>query len=152
MTSLLPSRSTATTSCAPQSASHRRPSWPQRGDSPNTRPVIKVSANMEPLEVDDEAQKRLKHAENQHRDVSAASPVSPAQAGDDSARHEGKDDEAKDVVPVGHVASADCPRRQKMAEQASGKEQHTDPSPAATYPGTGHRAWPSRCIPGRLTH
>src|SRR2546428_7618559 len=42
MTSLLPSRSTATTCCAPQSASHKRPSGPQRGDSPNTRPVIKV--------------------------------------------------------------------------------------------------------------
>src|SRR2546425_11425795 len=42
MTSLLPWRSTATTCCAPQSASHKRPSGPQRGDSPNTRPVIKV--------------------------------------------------------------------------------------------------------------
>src|SRR6266536_4833213 len=38
MTSLLPSRLTAIISCAPQSATHRRPSC-QRGDSPNARPV-----------------------------------------------------------------------------------------------------------------
>src|SRR5262249_45961526 len=41
MTSLLPSRSTATTSCAPQSENHRRPSC-QRGDSPKAMPVIRV--------------------------------------------------------------------------------------------------------------
>src|SRR5215471_10910562 len=41
MTSLLPSRATARISCAPQSATHRRPSC-QRGDSPNARPVNRV--------------------------------------------------------------------------------------------------------------
>src|SRR6266568_1937171 len=47
MTSLLPSRSTATTSPAPMSENHRRSSC-QRGDSPNARPVIRVcSAGME---------------------------------------------------------------------------------------------------------
>src|SRR5215510_15030016 len=41
MTSLLPSRSTATTSCMPQLENHRRPSC-QRGDSPNPIPVNKI--------------------------------------------------------------------------------------------------------------
>src|SRR5260370_1436833 len=41
MTSLLPSRSTAMTSWAPQSENHRRSSC-HRGDSPNAMPVIKV--------------------------------------------------------------------------------------------------------------
>src|SRR5437660_11580405 len=41
MTSLFPSRSTATTSCLPQLENHRRPSC-QRGDSPNPRPVNRV--------------------------------------------------------------------------------------------------------------
>src|SRR5829696_9666092 len=44
MTSLLPSRSTAMSSCAPQSANQRR-SPCQRGDSPNTMPVIKVCSS-----------------------------------------------------------------------------------------------------------
>src|SRR5205807_2635797 len=41
MTSLLPSRLTTRISCAPQSATHRRPSC-HRGDSPNARPVNRV--------------------------------------------------------------------------------------------------------------
>src|SRR2546421_299469 len=41
MTSLLPSRLTARISCAPQSATHRRPSC-QHDDSPNARPVNRV--------------------------------------------------------------------------------------------------------------
>src|SRR5215208_7017115 len=44
MTSLLPSRLTATTSCAPQSENQRRSSC-QRGDSPNTMPVIRVCSS-----------------------------------------------------------------------------------------------------------
>src|SRR5438067_6991780 len=44
MTSLLPSRSTATISCAPQFENHRRPSC-QRGDSPTTRPVISACSS-----------------------------------------------------------------------------------------------------------
>src|SRR5437879_5359379 len=44
MTSLLPSRLTARISCAPQSATHRRPSC-QRGDSPNARPVNRVCSS-----------------------------------------------------------------------------------------------------------
>src|SRR6266581_9752373 len=47
MTSLLPSRSTAMTSCAPQSENQRRFSN-HRGDSPNARPLIRVcSSGME---------------------------------------------------------------------------------------------------------
>src|SRR5215218_2014352 len=42
MSSLSPSGSTAISSCAPQSANHRRPSC-QRGDSPKAMPVIRVS-------------------------------------------------------------------------------------------------------------
>src|SRR5215475_751983 len=41
MTWLLPSRSTATTSCIPQLENHKRPSC-HRGDSPNARPVNRV--------------------------------------------------------------------------------------------------------------
>src|SRR5215471_11252669 len=41
MTSRLPSRLTARISCAPQSATHKRPSC-QRGDSPKARPVNRV--------------------------------------------------------------------------------------------------------------
>src|SRR5215211_3287667 len=41
MTSLSPSRSTATTSCVPQSENQRRSSC-QRGDSPNAMPVIRI--------------------------------------------------------------------------------------------------------------
>src|SRR6266536_871722 len=44
MTSLLPSRSAATTCCVPMSENHRRSSC-QRGDSPNTRPVIRVRSS-----------------------------------------------------------------------------------------------------------
>src|SRR5437879_4835359 len=44
MTSLLPSRLTARISCAPQSATHRRPSC-HRGDSPKARPVNKVCSS-----------------------------------------------------------------------------------------------------------
>src|SRR5829696_6926417 len=44
MTSLLPSRLTAMTSCAPQSENQRRSSC-QRGDSPNTMPVIRVCSS-----------------------------------------------------------------------------------------------------------
>src|SRR3712207_4914646 len=40
-TSLLPSRSTAMSSCVPQSENQRRLSC-QRGDSPNAMPVIRV--------------------------------------------------------------------------------------------------------------
>src|SRR5918999_756559 len=40
-TSLLPSRSTAMISCAPQSANQSRPSC-QRGDSPNAMPVMSI--------------------------------------------------------------------------------------------------------------
>src|SRR5918994_3498992 len=43
-TSLLPSISTAISSCAPQSENHRRSSC-QRGDSPNTMPVIRVCSS-----------------------------------------------------------------------------------------------------------
>src|SRR5205807_9347519 len=49
------------------------------------------SANMEPLEINHEAQKRLNHAENQQRDVVAPSPESPAQTRDKCARREGKE-------------------------------------------------------------
>src|SRR5581483_1371741 len=44
MTSRLPSRLTASISCAPQSATHRRPSR-QRGDSPKARPVNSVCSS-----------------------------------------------------------------------------------------------------------
>src|SRR5229473_2035881 len=44
MTSLLPSRSTAMTSWAPQSENHRRSSC-HRGDSPNAMPVIRVCSS-----------------------------------------------------------------------------------------------------------
>src|SRR6266487_444116 len=44
MTSRLPSRLTARISCAPQSATHRRPSC-QRGDSPKARPVNRVCSS-----------------------------------------------------------------------------------------------------------
>jgi len=107
---------------------------------------------MEPLEINHEAQKRLNHAENQQRDVVAPSPESPAQTRDKCARHEGKEHETKDVVPVGHVASADGPRGKEMTEQPTDKEQHTDPKPAAApYVGNGHRAWPCQWKSGRLT-
>src|SRR6266568_6170388 len=42
--SVPPSRSTATTSCAPQSENHRRPSC-QRGDSPNAIPVVRACSS-----------------------------------------------------------------------------------------------------------
>src|SRR6266481_5547460 len=44
MTSRLLSRSTARISCAPQSATHRRPSC-QRGDSPKARPVTRLCSS-----------------------------------------------------------------------------------------------------------
>src|ERR671911_1275746 len=44
MTSLLPSRSTAMISCAPQSENQRRSSC-QRGDSPKSMPVIRVCSS-----------------------------------------------------------------------------------------------------------
>src|SRR5215213_1737588 len=44
-TSLLPSRSTATISCAPQFANHSRPSC-QRGDSPITSPVSRMFGSL----------------------------------------------------------------------------------------------------------
>src|SRR5215217_1015591 len=44
MTSLLPSRSTAMISCAPQSENQRRSSC-QRGDSPNAMPVIRICSS-----------------------------------------------------------------------------------------------------------
>src|SRR5260370_13051828 len=44
ITSLLPSRLTALISCAPQSATHRRPSC-QRGDSPKARPVTSLCSS-----------------------------------------------------------------------------------------------------------
>ena len=43
-TSPLPSRSTATISCAPQFENHRHPSC-HRGDSPTTRPLIKIGGS-----------------------------------------------------------------------------------------------------------
>ena len=46
MTSLLPSRSTATTSSAAQSESQRRPLC-QRGDSPNARPVSRICGSID---------------------------------------------------------------------------------------------------------
>lgn len=86
---------------------------------------------MEPRDVDEEAEKRLKRAENRQRDVMAAAPEAPAQAREEAARHEGKDDEAGDVVSVCHTAAADCLRRKKMPEQASAKEYHAKPDQAA---------------------
>src|SRR5215218_376573 len=52
MTSLLPSRSTATISCVPQSANQSRSSC-QRGDSPKAIPVIKVCVSFieHPFEI-----------------------------------------------------------------------------------------------------
>src|SRR6266581_296961 len=44
MTSLWPSRSTAMTSCAPQSENQRRSSC-HRGDSPNARPLIRICSS-----------------------------------------------------------------------------------------------------------
>jgi len=74
------------------------------------------SANMKSLEIDHEAQERLKRTKNQQADVVPPSPESPAEARDDCARYEGKENETKDVISVGYVAPADCPRGEEMAE------------------------------------
>jgi len=96
---------------------------------------------MKSLEIDHEAQERLKRTKNQQAEVVPPSPESPAEARDDRARYEGKENETKDVISVGYVAPADCPRGEEMAEQTSDKEEHTDPNPAAApYVDNGHRA------------
>src|ERR1700738_3092077 len=87
--------------------------------------------NTEPRDIDHEAQERLKRTENKQRDVMAALPEAPAQARDDGARHEGKADEAGDMVSVGQVGAAYCLCREKMPEQAAAKENWTAPDPAA---------------------
>src|SRR2546427_6331922 len=99
-----------------------------------------TSRNVESLEIDHKAKERLKHAENQYRDVVAAPPESPAEPRDYCARHESKKNKTRDVISIGYVASTDCPRGKEMTEQASDEEQHTDPNPAAAlYVDHAHR-------------
>jgi len=73
-----------------------------------------------------------------------AFPESPAQTGEDAARHEGQSNEAKDVVSVSHVASANCSRGEEVAEEARTKEYEAKPRPNAnTRVGSGDWTW--RC-------
>ena len=60
----------------------------------------------------------------------AAPPESPAEPRDYCARHERKKNKTKDVISIGYVASANCPRGKEMTEQASDKKKDTDPNPA----------------------
>jgi hypothetical protein len=78
--------------------------------------------NMEPLDIYHGAEKRLNHTDNQQCDVMAAFPESPAQAGDEGARHEENEEEAEDVIPVSDVTAADRSRCKKMPEQPNHNE------------------------------
>ena len=78
--------------------------------------------NIEPLDIYHGAEKCLKRTKTQQRDVMAASPEAPAQTREDGARHESKEDEADDVIPVGDVVATNRPRCKKMPEQANSKE------------------------------
>jgi hypothetical protein len=75
--------------------------------------------NTEPLDIYDGAENCLKSTENQQRDVMASSPEAPAQAREDSARHDSKEEETDDMIPVSDVVAADRPRCKKMPEQAN---------------------------------
>jgi hypothetical protein len=102
--------------------------------------------NTEPLDVYHEAQECLQNTERQYGDVVAASPEPPTQTRDDAARHEGQPNEAEDVVPVSHVASANCVRGEKVAKKARTKEYEPEPNPnAATRIADGDYTWRSHC-------
>ena len=88
--------------------------------------------NTKSLDINEKAQECLQNTESQQGDLVSASPDPPAQPREDSARHQGQPDEAGDVVPVRQLASANCLRREKMAQQARTKEYGPEPDPKAS--------------------
>ena len=89
------------------------------------------SMNTKSLDINDEAQECLQNTESQQGDLVTASPEPPTQPCEDGARHHGQPNKARDVVPVRHVASANCLRREKMAQQARTKKYESQPDPKA---------------------
>jgi hypothetical protein len=96
--------------------------------------------NAESLDIYHDAEERLNGTENQQRDVMAAFPEAPAQAREENARHESKEEEAEDVVPVSHIAAADRSRCKEMPKQANAEEYYAEPNPAAASPLDGNNA------------
>jgi hypothetical protein len=85
--------------------------------------------NIEPVDVDHDAEKRLNDADNQHCDIRAASPEAPAQSRDDGTRHDENQEKAEDVIPESDIAAADRSRRKKMSEESNDKENYAEPNP-----------------------
>jgi hypothetical protein len=78
--------------------------------------------NIEPVDVDHDAEKRLNDADDQHSDVRAAFPEAPAEAGYDGARDDENQEKAEDVIPESDVAAADRSCCKKMSEEANHDE------------------------------
>jgi hypothetical protein len=78
--------------------------------------------NIEPVDVDHDAEKGLNDADDQHSDVKAASPEAPAQARDDGTRDDENQEKAEDVIPESDVAAADGSCCKKMSEEANHNE------------------------------
>jgi hypothetical protein len=101
-------------------------------DVPNARlaqPIATRSRDMEPLDIDHEAEQRLNRTDDQKRDVMAASPETPAEGRNDGARHDENQEETEDVIPESHIAAADCSRSKEMPEKTEDKEYDTEPNP-----------------------
>jgi len=89
--------------------------------------------NIEPVDIDHDANQGLNHTDNQQRDVMAPLPETPAERSDDDAGHDSKEQEAGDMIPVGDVVATNRSRRQQMPGQTSRKKYYAEPNPAALH-------------------
>lgn len=85
--------------------------------------------NTEPLDVYNNSHDCLQNSKRQHGNVIATSPEPPAQTRENGTRRDGQHNKAKDVVTVGHVASANCLRGEKVAEKGGTEEHESEPKP-----------------------
>ena len=86
--------------------------------SSKKRRLPRSTVDAEALDVYHDAEERLNHSDNEHRDIIAAFPEQPSQYSNDGSGYDENQEEAADVVPESDIGAADRSRSKKMSEES----------------------------------
>jgi len=85
--------------------------------------------DVDPFEVDDQAEDGLHCPHDEPRDVGAIAPEPPPERRDDDSRHHQNEEEAKHMVLVRLTASSHRARGEQMTEQAECEKESEEAAP-----------------------